>query len=236
MTTERPQPTTAGRPGRTGTEIPGVVDWVVGLLPALVGAGMALGGGIAYWVLDRGELQSSISDLPLPELGLTRTELVTTMLPALEWLFIGIVATGLVLVAGGIGFVLSRRMTRRRAAQGNGTVRTVWAHAVYGAATAALVPFAPLSGLVAGGVAGYLEPPGRSRARAGARAGLLGAIPAVGILGAGAVGIVVGASAIGELGVGLLVGGLGGAVVLAVLVVLSAGLGALGGTVADRLV
>lgn len=235
MTTERSNTTDAGRTGHTETEVPGVVDWVVGLFAALVGTGMAVGGGVAYWVLDRGDLQSGITGVSLPETGLTKTELVTATLPALEWLFIGIVASGLVLVVGGVGFALSRRRTRRGAARGDGTSGTVWAHAVYGAATSALVPAAPLSGLVGGGVAGYLEPPARSSTRAGAYAGLLGVIPAAGILAAGAVGIVVGASAIGELGAGLLIGGLGGGAVLAVLVALSAGLGALGGALADRL-
>lgn len=235
MTTERSNTADTGRTGHGEPEVPGVVDWVVGLFAALVGTGMAVGGGVAYWVLDRGELQSGITDVPLPELGLTKTELVTATLPALEWLFIGTVATGLGLVVGGIGFALSRRMTRRKAAQGDGTPGTVWAHAVYGAATSALVPVAPLSGLVGGGVAGYLEPPARSRTRAGAIAGLLGVVPAIGVLAAGAVGVVVGASAIGELSAGLLIGGLGGSVVLAVLVALGAGLGALGGALADRL-
>jgi hypothetical protein len=234
MTTERPNTTDTGRTGHTEPEVPDVVDWVVGLFAALVGTGMAAGGGIAYWVLDRGELQSGVTGVPLPEVGLTRTELVTATLPALEWLFIGIVATGLVLVVGGVGFVLSRRRTRRAAARGDGTPGTVWAHAVYGAAASALVPVAPLSGLVGGGVAGYLEPPARSSTRAGAIAGLLGVVPAVGILAAGAVGVVVGASAIGELSAGLLIGGVGGSVVLAVLVALGAGLGALGGALADR--
>lgn len=236
MTAERSNTTDAGRTGHTGTEVPGIVDWVVGLFAALVGAGMAVGGGVAYWMLDRGELESGLTDVPVPDLGLTRGELVTAALPALEWLFIGIVASGLVLVAGGVGFVLSRRRTRRRATQAGETPGTVWAHAVYGAATAALVPVAPLSGLVGGGVAGYLEPPARSSSRAGALAGLVGLIPAIGILAAGAVGVVVGASAVGELNAGLLIGGLGGGALLAVLVALSAGLGALGGALADRLV
>jgi len=121
------------------------------------------------------------------------------------------------------------------AARGDGTAGTVWAHTVYGAAASALVPAAPLSSLVGGGVAGSLEPPARSRTCAGAIAGLLGIVPAVGVLAGGAVGVVVGASAIGELEAGLLIGALGDGAVLAGLVALSAGLGALGGAIADRL-
>jgi hypothetical protein len=73
-----------------------------------------------------------------------------------DWFSIGVLLSGLELVAAAVMFVRARRQTRRRVESEGGTTATFWASAVYAAAVTSLVSFVPGSGVAGGAVAAYL--------------------------------------------------------------------------------
>jgi len=124
-------------------------------------------------------------------------------------------------------------VTCRQLSRDGGTTATFWVCAAYGAAVAVVASFVPGSTIVGGGAAAYLRDSDDS-VRVGAATGLVGAgltVPLVAFLG---VGFLAGGVAVGELGGGAVLAAItaGGAVLT---VAVTAGFGALGGFLADRL-
>jgi hypothetical protein len=213
--------------------VPATVDWLLGFLAAGLGLVLAaVGTGMYAWV-DRAVIAEFITAESTEVNGLTPAEAITASVPFVDWFSVGMVVTGLVLVAAGAGFVYARRQTRRRVASEGGTTATFWASAVYGTAVTSLVSFIPGAGIVGGGVAAYLQESG-SGARVGAAAGLVGWALTAPLLMFLAVGLLAGAGAIDMVAGGaVLVGITVGSELLAL--AFNVGFGALGGYLANRL-
>jgi hypothetical protein len=216
-------------------EVSGVVDWAIGSVLALVGLLVAAVGYLLYTTVDRAALATEITADEVTVDWLSRADLVEGGVAFFDWIGIGLVAAGAVLLSGGVAFVILRRRTRKRAAETGRTTGTPGAHSVYGATAAAVLSFVPLSTVLGGAVAAYLRndnPPGG--ATIGAAAALLGSVPLVVITASALVGVAAGAGAIGEGAAGTFVVAVG-AVALVVALLINVGLGALGGAIARRM-
>lgn len=212
--------------------VPEALDWLLGILTAVIGLGVtAVGIGI-YTQIDRATIEDAVTAEGVQLEGLTPAEAITAGDPFVNWFAAGLIVTGLGLLAGGAVFVALRRRTRRRVNRTGGTTATFWACTVYGAAVTMLLSFIPGSSLLGGGAAGYLY--GDDEIRVGAAAALVGGAATVPLTLFLAAGLIAGASAIGEFTGGVLVAAL---IVIGELLALTitAALGAAGGYLSDWL-
>lgn len=215
-------------------EVSSLVDWGISAVLTVIGLMLAAVAWLLFTRVDRPAIQDAVESETVTVEGLSRADVVDIAVPLVDWLAIGLGATATVLVVGGVGFAVVRRQTHKRAARTGETTGTPLAHATYGTAAAALLSFVPFSTALGGALAGYLRngtPP--SGAKVGALSGLLGTVPMAVLTAGVVVGGASGAAAIGEGGLGTLVAILGAIVVL-ILALINAGLGALGGALVDR--
>lgn len=226
-----------GRPDRKAPvggrdPVPAVVDWLLGAVTAAVGLSLIAVGVGLYIQVDRATITEVLTADSTEVNGLTIAEAVAAGVPFVDWLSVGIAATGLGLVVAAVAFVRARRQTRQQVASEGGTTATFWASAVYGATVTTLVSFIPGSGVVGGALASYLRESG-SGARVGAASGLVVWALTVPLLVSLVVATMAGASAVDMLGSGTVLSAVaivGELVALA----LNLGLGALGGYLTDR--
>lgn len=212
--------------------VPELIDWLIGILTAVVGLGVTAAGIGMFARVDKAMIEDAVTAEGVQLEGLTPAEAVTAGDPFVDWLAAGFIVTGIGLLAGGALFVALRRRTRRRVRRTGGTTATFWACAVYGAATSIVLSFVPGSSLLGGGAAGYLYDD--DEIRVGAAAALVGGAATVPLTVCLAVGFLAGASAIGELAGGALIAAL---VIIGELLALTitAALGAAGGYLSNRL-
>jgi hypothetical protein len=209
-----------------------VVDWLLGLVAAVIGLVLIAVGIGLYTRVDRALIAEAVTAEGVQLEGLTPAEVVTAGGPLVDWLAVGVATTGIGLVAGAVAFVVARRRTRRRVASEGGTTATFLACAVYGAAVATVLSFLPASTIAGGAAASYLHD-GDSGVWVGAAAGLVGVALTVPLLVSFVVGLLAGASAIGQLAGGAVLAGLVvGGELLALGIALA--LGALGGYLVSR--
>jgi hypothetical protein len=218
--------------GRDGTDpVPGWVDWLLGAVVGVVGLALAGVGGWLYADVDRARIAEAVASESVEVEGMTPEEFVTAAVPFVDWLAVGLVATGLVLLAGAAAFLRARRQTRRRARPGE-TTATFWASAVYGAAATTVASVLPIgASLVGGGVAAHVYD--GDGWRVGAATGLTWWAPTVPLVVAIAGGLAAGGAALGDASGGTALGTL---VVVGDIVGLafSVGVGALGGFLVER--
>jgi hypothetical protein len=233
MSTESPPGTTRERT-ESPREVSVLFDWFVGAGLLVVGLALTLGGWALAIVNDRAWVEGLVADGSLESGSLSPAELADFALPVFEWLAVGLVVFGLGLVVSGVAFVLVRRRTRSRAHAEGKTSGTFGANAVYGAVVSLVLSGIPGSAALGGGLSAYLQGTGRrSGARIGAVSGLIAAVPVAVFLGFAFVGLTDGLAAIGESALVFFVTGVG-LFALAVLLLFSAGLGAVGGVVGER--
>jgi hypothetical protein len=232
----RPETGCPGGKARKGEHnpVPAVVDWLLGAVVTTAGFVLTALGIRMYTRVDRATIAEFVTAESTEVNGLTTAETIAAGVPFVDWFSAGLVVTGLGLVAAATRFVHARRRTRRRVASEGGTTATFWGSAVYGAAVTALVSFVPGAGIAGGGLAAYLQPSG-SGARVGAAAGLVGWVVTAPLLVFVGGGLLAGASAADMLAGGVVLVGItvGGELVA---LAFSAGAGALGGYVVDRVV
>lgn len=215
-------------------DIPRFLDWILGGLVVLGGLLFALFGLFALVVPDRGELETAIAQDEVDIEGMTEAEFVEVTLSLFSWIGVGFLLTGLVMLILGIAYVVHRRRVHDRAEAGEPTSDFI-AHALLGAIVSAILSFIPLSPIIGGGLAGYLERGDSERTisvGAASAVVLIAPLLAVGVSVGG--GIAAGFSAIGE-------GGVGAIAALAIIVGLvfvlgfTAALGAVGGWIGGKI-
>lgn len=231
------EPTDASTAGERSQDafarpLPVYVDWIAGVIVALGGMALTVGGTAATFVVDRGLLADGVESgeitVVMLQRDLTESETLDLTVEVVNWTGIGLLVTGIGLVVFAIGYVLVRHRAHSNATEDEpvGSYRAV---AVLGAVTTAVLSFIPFSPVVGGGLAGYLEHPASGRSvGVGGLAGFLSMVPALTILAFVTVGLYNGFAAIGEAGLGIVTVT---TMLLAFLFVAAygAGLGALGG-------
>jgi hypothetical protein len=215
--------------------VPMGVDWVLGVLVGVVGAVLTAVGVGMYTEVDRALIAESVARESVDVNGLTESEFVTAASSFVDYFAVGTGLIGVALVVGAVAFVVGRRRTRSRVARSGGTTATFWAATAYGAIVTQVLAFVlpVVSALAGGGVAAYISSEGGG-ARTGAAAGLFGTILLVPWQIVVALGLNAGLGSVGQSP---------GAVLVAIVtliaglfwVVLHAGVGAIGGFLAERL-
>lgn len=148
-------------------------DWVIGALLAVVGLLSALVGGSLYYAIDRATVADVIASGEFRSDVLTEAQAVDLFWALSQWGGLGLVAAGLLSVAIGVAVVVAHGRART---EGRPTPR--WILGVAGAVVGAVLAFVPLSPVLGGGVAGYLDPDrSASGLGVGAIAGVFAALP-----------------------------------------------------------
>lgn len=219
-------------------EIPDIVDWLVTVVLATGGAALAAAGAATLVAANdptvAEELAGDEITVLTTEHTLTDPEATALAADVIGWTGIGLLVTGLgaVAVAGAYGVA----RYRARGVDAPPTARQRERHAaVCGAVATLALAAVPLSGVLGGAAAAYLDRGEPDRAvRVGALAGALAAVPGVVILGFAGVGVYSGLAVLDEawLRLATLLMVLAAA---AVSVLVSSGLGGLGGYAAERL-
>lgn len=217
-------------------DVPGVLDWVLGGLITVGGLLFAFAGLLVYTVATRETVEAVVSAEDFQVEGMTEPEFIEVTLSMLPWLAAGLLLTGLAMTVLGVAYLVHRRRVRRRAARGEPTSDYL-AHALLGGVVSALTSFIPFSGVIGGGVAGYLERGDSHRTiSVGAMSAVVMSAPFL-ILGLFvAAGLVAGFAAIGDSGFGAVVAVaviVGGLFSLGFAVALGAAGGWLGGELAE---
>lgn len=191
-----------------------LVDWVTAALLVFGGLLFATAGAGLYSLADRSRIASWVAEGQLTSTELSDAELIDTTQALLTWGGIGMAVTGVLLLLGGVGYLLYRSRMRARTDSDEPDRITL---ATIGAVVTIVTSFVPLSPILGGLVSGYLrEGDGAGGARIGAYAGLVAAIPfallglfllggvaiAAAELGLGGLGVFVGLALIFSIGVG----------------------------------
>ncbi|AHG05047.1 hypothetical protein HALDL1_16710 [Halobacterium sp. DL1] len=201
-----------------------VVDWLVAALLVVAGAVLAVPGAILYATVDEELARELVAEQTVESTVFTEAETIVVTEALGSWGGLGLVVTGLALVAAGVWFLVHYRRVRERG--GERAVAESRRNVVLGAAVTAVTSSIPLSPVLGGALAGYLERAG-GPVESGALSGVVASAPAVLLLVFPAVGVATVSVPLAAV--------LFGALLFAVvyLVALSALGGYLGGAVAD---
>lgn len=218
--------------------LPVFVDWIVAAVIALAGLALLVGGSALTFLVDRELLAEDIESgritVVVVQRELTAAEMLEFTHAVVTWTGIGLLVTGIALVLFAIWYAVARHRAHRRA-RADGSAGSFHSAAVFGAVATAVLSFLPLSPVVGGGAAGYLERHGSGRSTSvGAASGFLAMAPLLAILGFVTAGIYAGFLAIGDSALGLVTVA---AMLCALLFVgaYGASLGTLGGFIGGRL-
>jgi hypothetical protein len=200
-----------------------IIDWLVGGAIVLIGSLLAVV-GVVVRNIDHAELSETFTEAGRDGI-LEGSETITVAAATIDWTGLGLIASGAILVLGGVGYA-GLQYQRRREAGASGRVGSFWTNAVLGAVVSIVFSFVPLSQILGGGVASYLDRTESGRVVLGAVSGALTVVPGLLMLpfawlaisnGSIVVGdTTVGAEGVVLLGGGLLIGALIGAVLGAI--------------------
>jgi hypothetical protein len=215
---------------RTGGEtLSKGVDWVVTALLVLGGLLFGLLGVFMNGIADRAEIARLVADGTIQSTTLSDAELVDVTYSMAWWGGLGLVVTGVLMLVGGVAFFTYRRRARERRTELGMTGPDTTTNAIVGGVITIVAGFVPLSPILGGAIAGYLQRGSRDGgAKVGAFSGVVASVPiallfAFLVVGLGAVVAEVTAGVVAIAGIlGLVVG-------LVAVIAYMVGLGALGG-------
>lgn len=218
-----------------GHPLPAVVDYLVAAAIAVVGVALLAGGSVVTLLFDRAFIAEGIDagqiTVVVFERNLSAGEMLVFADRVLSWTGIGLVVTGLVMVAFAVWYGY-RRFRAHKHADEPASFRST---AVLGAVATGVLSFIPFSPVLGGGLAGYLDAHHTGRPiQVGALAGFFAMLPGLSILSFTTIGLFQGLTAVGEAALAILV------VVMMLIVgvfviAYGGGLGAVGGFVGARL-
>ena len=162
---------------------PEFIDWLIGAAIALTGLVLLVGGSAIVLLVDRELIAQDIEDTAEPVMigtrELTDEEMIQLAGTVIDWTGVGLLLTGITLLIVGVGYVLIRHRAYRRHAEGE-SMEMFLGHAFLGGVVTVLVSFIPLSPVIGGGIAGFLERAVSERAvSVGAVSGLIPTIPII---------------------------------------------------------
>jgi hypothetical protein len=207
-----------------------IVDWVTAMLCWLAGLFFAAVGAGLYAVADRDTVREFVVEENIQIDQLTQEEVVDLFLALLTWGGLGTILLGVLLIVGGVAFLLYRRRQERR-----DETHDPITLAIVGGIVSIVVSAVPFSPILGGLVSGYLRKGTTSDGiRVGAYAGVVASLPVVLL---GVLVIVVFAAVATELGIGSLAVAGGFAILFALIagVAFIVALSALGGFLGTKL-
>lgn len=171
-----PAATDDGSFGDRTTSARRAVDWIIAAVLILIGLVATTAGGLIVGLADRQWFIDLIEDETIDSDVITEAELVDLLYAGTWWGGTGVVVAGIAMLLAGVLFGIGRRKVD--ALEPGAETPTLVANALLGAFVTALTSFVPFSGLLGGGVAGYLETDdGWSGALVGMLSGALLAAP-----------------------------------------------------------
>lgn len=171
----------------TATAFNRTIDWVIGVVLGIVGILVSLGGLALHYGVTRPDAASLIHSAEFQSDALTEAEAIDALIALGQWSGIGLVAAGGLLVLFGIAVVIVHGRSRRgdRGTPG-------WILGVVGALAGSILSFIPLSPILGGAAAGYLNPnPETSGLGTGMLAGVFGSLPLFVVLIFATIGLIV---------------------------------------------
>ena len=154
------------------------VDWAVTAVLVLGGLLLGLLGFFLNAAVDRAEIAELVAEGTLQSAVLSDAELVDITYALAWWGGVGLAVVGLLLVVGGVAFVTFRRRIRTRRAELGVTGPDTTTNAIVGAIVTVVTSFVPISPVLGGLVAGYLQKGERmDGARVGGLSGLVVSAP-----------------------------------------------------------
>lgn len=172
----------AVQPGNSDTtEVLGKgVDWAVSAFLVLGGLFLTLGGGFLNAAANRTTIAELVAEGTIQSTVLSDPELVDVSYALAWWGGVGLAVVGLLMLVGGVAFFFYRRRVRRRHTEVGVAGPDTTTNAIVGAVVTLVASFVPLSPILGGIVAGYLQRGERTAgARVGGLAGLVAAVPIV---------------------------------------------------------
>ena len=170
--------TVQGGESETAATLGKGVDWLVTALLVLGGLLVATFGAFLNAAADRAEIAALVADGTIQSTVLSDAELVDISYALAWWGGVGLATVGLLLLVGGVVFFAYRRRERRRRAELGLAGPDTTTNAIVGAIVSVVTSFVPLSPVLGGLVAGYLQKGSRmDGARVGGLAGLVAAAP-----------------------------------------------------------
>jgi len=201
------------------------IDWVLGALLGITGILSALGGAALYYGLNRADVAEAIRESEFESEVLTEAEAIDALVALGHWSGIGLGLTGLGVLLLGAAVVVVHGRAR---SAGRGTPG--WILGVAGATVEAVLSFIPLSPILGGAAAGYLQRDADANGiGVGAYAGLFACAPALVVAVFAGIGLLLGVPGSVAVAVGTAL-----AVAVVGVLVYFIGLSALGGYVGSR--
>lgn len=164
-----------------------VYDWTIGAVLLISGLLAGIGGATLNATIARSEVASLVRDADVPLDGLTDAELTDSLVVLGDWVGIGLVVTGGLMVIVAVAVVVTHGRARR-----NNRSTPRWVLAMMGAVVGTILGFVPFSPAIGGGAAAYFDPDQhRGGTGTGTIAGLFAAIPLLVVATFGAIGLFV---------------------------------------------
>lgn len=177
-----------------------LVDVLIALALVIIGVVITGLGGLLLEFADRGRISQLVRDGVIQSDVLARGELIDVSYAMGLWGGLGVLLVGILLIATGVALGVHRYRVDR--SDEGGVPASRYSNALLGAVVTVVTSFIPLSGLLGGGVAGYLQPVDRwDGAHVGALAGVMLTIPLLIVL----VAVIVGLVMADQVTIGLLV-------------------------------
>jgi hypothetical protein len=163
------------------------IDWAIGAILSIAGALIALGGIALYYGVTRPDVTDYVHSSEFQSEVLTDREAIDALVAFGQWSGIGLLAAGGLLVLIGIAVVVAHRRARH-----DNRSTPNWILGVGGALIGSLLSFIPLSPILGGVAAGYLDPnPETSGLGTGTLAGVFGSLPLFVVVTFASIGLIV---------------------------------------------
>lgn len=154
------------------------IDWLVTAVLVLGGFLVGFVGIVLNRTANRADIARLVAEGTVESTVLSEAELVDVTYAVAFWGGLGLAVLGAVAVVGGVVFFRYRRRTRRRRLEMGVTGSDTLTNAILGAVVTVVTSFIPLSPILGGAVAGYLQRgPRTDGARVGGLSGLVASIP-----------------------------------------------------------
>ncbi|MFA9516613.1 DUF5518 domain-containing protein [Halopenitus sp. H-Gu1] len=163
------------------------IDWAIGAILSFAGTLIALSGTALYYGVTRPDITDYVHSSEFQSEVLTDGEAIDALIALGQWSGIGLLAAGGLLILIGTAVVVAHRRARL-----DDRSTPNWVLGVVGALIGSLLSFIPLSPILGGLAAGYLNRnPETSGLGTGTLAGVFGSLPLFVVIVVASIGLIV---------------------------------------------